>query len=115
MNVTPKAIKIYQRPNGKAPFVVWITKLKDVRGKQAIEARIERVRLGNFGDHRSVGDGVSELRLTIGPGYRIYYGQEGDTVVILLCAGDKSTQEKDIEAAKLYWHEYQEEKRNANL
>lgn len=77
--------------NGDLPFVRWIKGLRDVRGKQAIEARLARVRLGNLGDHRPVGDGVTELRFFIGPGYRVYIGLEGDTAVILLCGGDKGS------------------------
>lgn len=68
--------------------------------KVRVLARLSRIELGNFGDHCSVGDGISELRLFFGAGYRIYYTQRGNRVVILLCAGDKSTQVKDIALAK---------------
>jgi len=61
---------------------------------------------GNFGDCHGVGDGVQELRIDYGPGYRVYFGQEGATIVLLLCGGDKSTQTKDVEIAKGYWNEY---------
>jgi putative addiction module killer protein len=81
--------------------------LRDVRGKQAIEARLARVSLGNLGDHRAVGEGVTELRLFIGPGYRVYIGLEGGTIVILLCGGDKGSQDGDIEKAKEFWKDYQ--------
>ena len=84
----------------------WMKGLRDIRGKQAIEARLARVRLGNLGDHRLVGDGVTELRFFIGPGYRVYIGLEGDTVVILLCGGDKGSQAGDIEMAKAFWKDY---------
>jgi putative addiction module killer protein len=67
---------------------------------------ITRVRLGNFGDARTVGDGVHELRIHTGPGYRVYFGREGDAVVILLCGGDKGPQNRDIERAKDYWRDY---------
>ncbi|MCL1468331.1 type II toxin-antitoxin system RelE/ParE family toxin [Argonema galeatum] len=73
----------------------------------------ERVELGNFGDCRSVGEGISELRINYGPGYRIYFGQLGTTIVLLLCGGDKSTQQEDITKAKEYWEEY-EKRENAN-
>ena len=84
----------------------WMKGLRDIRGKQAIEARLARVRLGNLGDHRLVGDGVTELRFFIGPGYRVYIGLEGDTVVILLCGGDKGSQAGDIEMAKAFRKDY---------
>ena len=88
----------------------WIKGLQDVRGKQKIEARVDRVRSGNLGDCKAVGEGVSELRIQFGPGYRVYIGQEGNTFVILLCGGDKSTQDEDIKKAKTYWKKYQREK-----
>lgn len=74
--------------------------------KQKIQARLARVRLGNLGDCASVGEGVLELKINFGPGYRVYFGQDGVEVIILLCAGDKSTQNSDIKKAKTYWSEY---------
>ena len=68
--------------------------------------RLERVRLGNLGDWKAVGEGVSELRIEAGPGYRVYYGQDGKSIVILLCGGSKATQTRDIKHAKLYWQDY---------
>lgn len=114
MEVTRKSLKIYQSANGDLPFVKWIGKLRDTRGKQAIEARLERVRLGNLGDHRAVGEGVTELRFYIGPGYRVYIGQHGNAVVVLLCGGDKATQDGDIETAKSYWKNYLKEQTYAD-
>ena len=67
---------------------------------------MDRVSLGNLGDCHGVGDGVQELRIDYGPGYRVYFGQLGSTIVLLLCGGDKSTQANDIEQAKHYWNEY---------
>ena len=64
------------------------------------------VRQGGLGDCKSVGEGVSELRVDCGPGYRIYFGQKGQTLVVLLCGGDKRTQDRDIRLAKQYWHEF---------
>ena len=90
-------------------FSKWLLKLKDIRGKVAIFRRIKRVKEGNFGDHKSVGDGVSELRITIGAGYRVYYTKKGEEIIILLVGGDKSTQSKDIEKAKKLAKEYQGE------
>ena len=71
-----------------------------------IEARLKRIAFGNFGDAKPVGSGVSELRLPFGSGYRVYFAQHGETIVILLCGGDKSSQDKDIESAKLYWSDF---------
>ena len=81
-------------------FLDWLTALRDVQARARIAKRIDRVALGNFGDTKPVGDGVSELRFTFGPGYRVYYTRRGDVVVILLCGGDKGSQERDIERAK---------------
>ena len=81
-------------------FMDWITALRDVSAKARIAKRIDRIASGNFGDAKSVGDGVSELRFAFGPGYRVYYTRRGDVVVILLCGGDKDSQERDIELAK---------------
>jgi len=90
-------------------FSKWLVKLKDVQGKVAIIRRVKRVRAGNFGDHKSVGDKVSELRITTGPGYRVYYTQQGDKIIVLLVGGDKSSQSKDIEKAKEMAKEYHNE------
>lgn len=81
-------------------FNRWMRSLKDRRAVSKILLRIERIADGNFGDHKSVGAGVQELRIDYGPGYRIYYVQRGSVVVILLCGGDKSSQARDIEIAK---------------
>ena len=81
-------------------FTKWLTKLKDMQGKVAILRRIERLKEGNFGDHKFIGNEVSELRITLGSGYRVYYTKVGDDIVILLVGGDKSSQSKDIEKAK---------------
>jgi putative addiction module killer protein len=81
-------------------FSAWLARLKDIKGRARIAARIERVRLtGNFGDARSLGNGVSELRIDYGPGYRLYFTLQGDEIVILLCAGDKGSQDRDIRRA----------------
>jgi putative addiction module killer protein len=77
----------------------WFEALKDKRAKARIDVRIRRVSLGNFGDVRPVGKGVSELRIDYGPGYRVYFITHRNILVILLCGGDKSTQAKDIQQA----------------
>jgi putative addiction module killer protein len=81
-------------------FKTWIRALKDRQTKQIINAHIRRISAGNFGDAKPVGTGISELRINHGPGYRVYYTQRGYEIMILLCGGDKSTQSRDIEAAK---------------
>ena len=96
------------------PYLDWIESLRDRRAKQKIDARIGRVRLGNFGHARGVGEGVFELKIDYGPGYRVYFGQDGRELIILLCGGDESTQNGDIQQAKAYWADYQKRKGHAN-
>jgi putative addiction module killer protein len=82
-------------------FSAWLKGLRDVIAKQQINKRIARiVSTGNYGDFATIGDGVSELRIHFGPGYRVYYTLRGEKVVILLCGGDKSSQDRDIKRAK---------------
>jgi putative addiction module killer protein len=80
-------------------FAKWIDGLKDIRARARIQARIERLVMGNPGDVKAVGEGVSEMRIDQGPGYRVYYTPHGRSVVILLAGGDKNTQDKDIRTA----------------
>jgi len=84
-------------------FLMWYQSLKDVQAKQRIFSRLVRIELGNLGDVKSVGEGVFEIRIDCGPGYRIYYAMRGQTVILLLCGGDKSSQQIDVESAKLMW------------
>lgn len=108
MEVKPQCLRIYQTKASKAPFSEWLKRLKDKRARAKIRARIGRLQIGNFGDCRSVGGGVCELRVPYGPGYRVYFGRKGDTVVVLLLAGDKRSQAEDIQRAKEYWRKYQD-------
>ena len=80
-------------------FAKWLDGLRDIRARSRILARIERLATGNPGDVKPVGEGVSELRIDYGPGYRVYYKQQGKEIVILLVGGDKRTQTKDIQTA----------------
>lgn len=96
----------YITEDGRNPFRQWYAKLRDIEAAVRIRARLARLRVGNFGNARSVGKGVSELRIDYGPGYRIYFARHGDTVVVLLCGGDKGSQSKDIELAHLYWADF---------
>lgn len=107
MEATPKAIEIYETPDGKRPFAEWLNSLRDTSAKVKIVKRIERLKLGNLGDYKSVGKGVCELRIDYGAGYRIYFGLVGNTIVVILCGGDKSTQSQDIVSAQKYWEDYE--------
>jgi putative addiction module killer protein len=94
------------RADQSTPFSDWLASLRDGRTVGIVRARLNRVRLGNFGDCKSVGSGVEELRIDYGPGYRIYYARQGPLIVVLLGGGDKSTQARDILTARKYWKEY---------
>jgi putative addiction module killer protein len=100
-------IEYFVAESGRIPFKEWLDGLRDVAGRAKIRVRLDRVRLGNLGDNRSVGEGVRELRVDFGPGYRVYFGFDGNRAVLLLLGGDKSSQDKDIARAKEYWREYQ--------
>ena len=90
-------------------FRKWRAKLKDDRARALIASRLDRLAFGNAGDVKPVGQGVSELRIDRGPGYRIYFQKRGNTIIILLCGGDKRTQSRDIETAKRLAAEWSEE------
>jgi putative addiction module killer protein len=107
MEVQPRDIQNYQTANGKNLFSEWLNSLRDSRAKAKIRAKLNQVRLGNLGDCSFVGEGVCELRIDYGPGYRIYFVQIGPIIVLLLCGGDKSTQEQDIRKAIKYWRDYE--------
>jgi putative addiction module killer protein len=94
------------RKGGPTPFSEWLHSLRDARARSIVRARLNRIRLGNFGDCKSVGGGIEELRIDFGPGYRVYYGRDGSFVVVLLCGGDKRSQARDILTAQKYWKEY---------
>ncbi|MCP1831883.1 MULTISPECIES: type II toxin-antitoxin system RelE/ParE family toxin [unclassified Bradyrhizobium] len=81
-------------------FAHWLNSLADIKAVARIGARIRRLELGNPGDVKSVGEGVSEMRIDYGPGYRVYFTRRGKTIVLLLCGGDKRTQSKDVKAAQ---------------
>lgn len=106
METKPRDLVIYQTPAGAAPFEIWLNGLRDIQGRAMIRKRLNRVRLGNLGDSKSVGNGVCELRIAFGPGYRVYFGEQSGAIVVLLCGGEKSTQEKDIQRAKEYWADF---------
>lgn len=89
-------------------FDKWLTELKDAKGKARIIARIRSAELGNLGDVKSVGEGISEMRIHYGPGYRVYFTQKGRLVIFLLVGGDKSSQKRDIKRAKTLAKELEE-------
>jgi putative addiction module killer protein len=89
-------------------FDAWLRELADRKAKARILARLARVRLGNFGDCKPVGEGVSEMRIDVGPGYRVYFVRQGETAYLLLMGGDKSSQDRDIEQAKAMARELKE-------
>lgn len=105
MEARERIIQTYVAQNGKVPYEDWFKKLKDKRAKAQIINRVDRLRLGNFGDCRSIGGGVYELRIHFGPGFRVYFGLMDKKIVLLLCGGDKKTQKQDIERAHKYWNE----------
>ena len=104
----PRAIEIYSDPNGREPYTQWFESIRDLKTRTRIQSQIDRIESGNLGKPKSVGDGVFEFRFKFGPGYRVYFGQVDNTVVLLLCGEDKSSQNIDIERAKVYWQEYKE-------
>ncbi|OGQ91862.1 MAG: addiction module killer protein [Deltaproteobacteria bacterium RIFOXYA12_FULL_58_15] len=106
MKPTPRELVEYLDERNRSPFGGWLRNLRDSRARALIRKRLNRVRLGNLGDHRAVGDGVNELRIAFGPGYRVYFGEDGHRIVVLLCGGDKRSQESDIQRAKSYWADY---------
>lgn len=99
-------IEIYTTSSGKRPFELWIKNLRDAQTRAKIFTRLDRLQLGNFGDCKSLKEGVCELRIHYGAGFRIYYGKIGNKIILLLCGGDKGSQDQDIEKAKEYLKEY---------
>jgi putative addiction module killer protein len=85
--------------------------MRDAKGRAVIQVRLDRLEQGNFGDCKPVGEGVMELRVDFGPGYRVYLAEDGPRIVLLLAGGDKSTQSRNIKAAKMYWNDYKERRR----
>ena len=102
----------YVAEDGTDYFDEWIqNQATEIRAR--VQTRIDRVELGNFGDHKGVGKGVYEFRIDFGPGYRVYYGLDSEKLVILLAGGTKKRQGHDIKMAQAYWKAYKKEKRNA--
>jgi putative addiction module killer protein len=101
-------LRKYVDARGRCPLDAWLFALKDFHGRARIEVRIRRLSLGLQGDWKPVGDGVREMRIPVGPGYRVYYAWDGPRIVVLLAGGDKSSQRRDIERARHYWRDYRD-------
>lgn len=101
-------VEVYQTADGKQPITHWLRNLKDVQARSRIRVRVSRLQLGNFGDCKSVGGGLLELRIDHGPGYRVYLARRGDTLVLLLSGGDKRMQAQDIKQARVYLADYEQ-------
>lgn len=103
-----KEIIVYKTTDGKEPFLEWLFSLRDKTKRYRIEARIDRMRFGNYGDYKRF-KGIIEVRFHFGKGYRFYCAEDGNVLVVLLQGGDKGTQGKDIDKALKYWRDYNEE------
>ena len=104
-------IRRYRTAAGVEPFTEWLSDLRDRQARARILARLERLEIGNFGDCRFLRDGVSEMRIDWGPGYRVYYGRDGRALIVLLVGGDKRRQAADITRAIDLWHQYESRKK----
>ncbi|WP_461507416.1 type II toxin-antitoxin system RelE/ParE family toxin [Rhodopirellula baltica] len=104
------SVREFEDENGLSPFGEWFV-AQDGQAADRIREAVLRMELGNFGDVKPVGEGVSERRITFGPGYRIYFGRDGDELIILLAGGTKKRQQRDIEEAKTNWANYKARKR----
>ena len=100
-------IETYQDKEGHQPYTYWLSKLIDRQAKARVLVRVLRMAGGNFGDCKPISDGVWELRIDWGPGYRVYYALAGKKLVLLLTGGDKRKQQADIAAAQEYWNDWQ--------
>jgi putative addiction module killer protein len=103
-------IRYYVAANGDQPFADWFAELEAAARAQVTRA-VARMEQGNFSNVKSVGSGVQEYRINVGPGYRVYFGRDGEKLVILLTGGTKKRQQRDIEAAYAYWQDYKQSKR----
>jgi len=106
MDIIERDLQKYTTADGKCPFENWFGDLKDKKSQAIIDARLTRLRLGNLGKYRDLGEGVKELKINFGPGFRVYFTESTETIVILLCGGDKGTQDRDIKKAKKYLNDF---------
>ncbi len=108
MEPRTRSVVIYTDARGRRPFEAWFGQLRDAKARGIIRARIARLESGNFGDCRAVGEGVQELRIHYGPGFRVYFAAAGDALILLLCAGTKVAQHRDIQTAIRHWRDAKE-------
>ncbi len=108
-------IYTFETADGRVPFDDWFLAIPDGKTRARIETHIDRLSLGNFSNCSPAREGVSELRIDFGPGYRVYFGQDGRTVVILLAGGKKDTQDADMKLARQYWREYKDAQKSEKL
>ena len=101
----PRKIEYYVTATGGVPFVKWRDEL-DLKVRATVAARLSRLELGNEGVSKALGEGIYELKIDIGPGYRVYFGKVGHVIVVILAGGTKRHQNKDIQKAKIYWREW---------
>ncbi len=101
-----KRVIIYKTEEGVEAYTEYVDSLNDRAAAAKIRVCVTRAELGNLGDHKNIGRGIIEMRIHYGPGYRVYIGRHGNELIVLLCAGDKSSQTKDIQKAKAYWEDY---------
>ena len=105
------SVREYLTQDGRNPFREWLETL-DIAVRARVQARVLRFEMGNLGDHKSLGTGVWEARLMFGAGYRIYFGKDGNSIIILLIGGEKASQSQDISRAKSFWRAYLEAKQH---
>jgi len=103
-------VELFVAEDGSTPFARWFDEL-DSRAADRVDTSLQRMRRGNFGDHKAVGEGVIERRIRFGPGYRLYYGRDGKRLVVVLAGGSKKTQSRDIRTAQRLWKRYKEQRR----
>lgn len=104
-DIVKRDLILYER-NGRCPYEDWIKNLKDLYARAIIRVRLDRLESGNLGITRSLGDGLYELKIYFGGGYRVYFGEKDKTRIVLLCGGDKGGQKRDIRRARKYWAEH---------
>ncbi len=109
METKPREVLYYRKANNDVPFLKWLYSLEDSITRAKIRIRLDRVAVGNLGNYSPVGDGVNELKIDYGPGYRVYFAFDGQKIVVILCGGDKGSQSRDIKLAKEYWSDYKKE------
>ena len=102
----------YTKNDGSQPFGEWLSNFRDMQARIAIRRRIDRLAMGNTGNSKALRGGLCELKIEMGPGYRIYFGNHGQTVVVLLCGGDKRSQDSDIVLAAQYWDDWKQRQKD---